>query len=132
MRRSTTTRHDAWEAVLGELDDDTPGAIPVRECAHRIGPVVVLHTDGYVGARCAECAVTLSQWLGELRDGLYVELRGLVEDVKHHLHRVHGDTDDKSLAALHACAARVPTRDPRAQKPGAPARPRDLRHALNG
>jgi len=132
MRRSTTTRHHAWEAVLGELNENASAAIPVRECTHRIGPVVVLHTDGYVGARCAECGVTLSQWLGEFRDGLYVELRGLVEDVKHHLHRVHGDTDDKSLTALHACAARVPTQGPSAQGPGAPSRSRDLRHALNG
>jgi hypothetical protein len=132
MRRGTTTRHDACEAVLGELDEDAPAAIPVRECTHRIGPVVVLHTDGYVGARCAECGVTLSQWLGEFRDGLYVELRGLVEDVKHHLHRVHGDTDDKSLAALHACAARVPTQGPSAHAPRTPSRSRDLRHALNG
>ncbi|HEY7135824.1 MAG TPA: hypothetical protein VIB48_12225 [Acidimicrobiia bacterium] len=116
MWRSTTARHDASEPP-----------IPVRECTHRIGPVVVLHTDGYVGARCAACGVTLSQWLGEFRDGLYVELRGLVEDVKHHLHRVHADTDDKSLAALHACAARVPTRSP-----SAPSRSRNLRHALHG
>jgi hypothetical protein len=73
--------------------------------------------------------VTLSQWLGEFRDGLYVELRGLVEDVKHHLHRVHGDTDHKSLAALHACAAKVPT-----QGPTAPftSTSRNIRHALNG
>ena len=73
-------------------------------CSHQLGPVHVEHGAGSVVARCVTCSALLSAWLGEDGEPEAIELRGVVNDVKHHLYRLHGMDDCSGCETLRRCA----------------------------
>jgi hypothetical protein len=79
--------------------------MPMDFCYHEMGPVLVRHRRGAVVAQCLGCPAVLSTWS---RDGVSeaVELRGVLGEVKHHLHTCHPhlDFDVEAAEVLRACA----------------------------